>query len=88
MTTPVSALTFPTEFTVKVMGKNTPEFEQAVTNIFKAHYPHLAETAYSKRLSKDGHYIAFSITVEATSKAELDALYQDLTQEPQVLMAL
>ena len=88
MTTPTSALTFPCDFTIKVMGKNNPLFEEAVAFILKTHYPTITDNAFSKRPSKDNNYIAISITVQAISKEQLDALYQQLSDEPSILMAL
>jgi len=40
------------------------------------------------RASKDGHFIAVTVTIEATSKRQLDAIYQDLSNHPLVLVAL
>lgn len=83
-----SALTFPCDFTIKVMGKNDPLFEEIIASILKTHYPAITDSAFSKRPSKDNNYIAISITVLATSKEELDAVYQQLSDEPMILMAL
>lgn len=88
MTTSTSALTFPCDFTIKIMGKNNPLFEETVAFILKTHYPKITDNAFSKRLSKDKNYIAVNITVQASSKEQLDALYQQLSDEPSVLMAL
>ena len=41
-----------------------------------------------KRPSKDGKYLAFTITVNVDSKAALDEIYYDLTASPHVLMAI
>ena len=88
MTTDTSILTFPCDFTVKVMGKYNSLFEETVTRIVKNHFPAITDNAFSKRPSKDNNYLALSITVVATSKEQLDALYQELSSEPLVLMAL
>jgi putative lipoic acid-binding regulatory protein len=83
-----SPLHFPCEFSVKIFGAATEQFEAAVLDIFHQHVPDLHESAIRKRPSKDGKYLAFTITINAQSKAELDEIYQDLTSCPHVLMAL
>lgn len=81
-------LTFPCQFTIKVMGKTDSDFEKNVTQILKKHFPEIKAEQFSQRPSKDNNYLALSITINAESKAQLDALYQDLSAEPSILMAL
>jgi uncharacterized protein len=81
-------LTFPCQFPIKVMGKNNIEFDLLVIEIVRRHIPELHEQAVTTRPSKDANYLAVTVTVQATSKAQLDAIYQDLTNHPHVLMAL
>lgn len=83
-----SVLTFPCDFTVKVMGKNHDDFASLMTSIIKKHIPTLDDSQVIQRPSKDHNYLALSITIHVTDKTMLDALYQDLTNEPRVLMAL
>ena len=83
-----SKLSFPCEFTFKVIGKAEKSFEGEVMQIFRQHFPQLSEGAISLNLSKNGKYLAFSIKVTAQSKAQLDAVYQDLSASPHVLFAL
>ena len=42
----------------------------------------------SMRPSKNGNYIAVTITINATSKAQLDRIYQAMTDHEHVLMSL
>ena len=79
---------FPCDFIVKVMGKHNSDFEEAVSAIINSHFPNTPATNFSKRTSKDANYLALTITVHANNKPELDALYQDLTKAPEVVMAL
>ncbi len=84
-----SILEFPCAFTIKAVGKATPEFENAVLQIVKQHASDLLnENSVRQRYSRDKNYLALSITIQAKSKAQLDAIYQDLTKEPLVTMAL
>ncbi len=81
-------LEFPCQFPIKVMGKSNLEFDLLVIEIVRRHVPDLHELAVKTRASKDANYLAVTVTIKATSKAQLDAIYQDLTSHPQVLMAL
>jgi putative lipoic acid-binding regulatory protein len=81
-------LEFPCRFPIKAMGKTNLELDLLVIEIARRHAPGINEDAVTTRLSKDGNYISVTIVVEATSKQQLDAIYQDLTDHPHILMAL
>lgn len=83
-----SAISFPCDFLIKVMGKRSPNFKAVVLQIVQTEFPTLNEQIFSERPSKDGTYIALSFTVPASDKAQLDRLYEKLTQAPEVIMAL
>lgn len=83
-----SLLTFPCQFPIKAMGKSDLEFDLLVVEIVKRHAINLNEDAVKCRPSKDGHYLAVTVMIEATSRQQLDAIYQDLSNHPHVLMAL
>lgn len=85
---PKTNLTFPRDFTIKVMGKTDSDFKEKVTAIIKKHFPNIKDEQISQRPSKDNNYLALSININAESKEQLDALYQDLSAEPSILMAL
>ncbi|CAG7857568.1 hypothetical protein MCAMS1_02442 [biofilm metagenome] len=81
-------LKFPCQFPIKVMGRSDLEFDLLVIDIIRRHAPDIQEQAVTSRPSKDGNYLAVTVVVQATSKQQLDAIYQDLTSNPQVLMTL
>ncbi|MEQ1528967.1 MAG: DUF493 domain-containing protein [Methylococcales bacterium] len=81
-------LEFPCQFPIKAMGKNDVELDIIVIEIVRRHVPDIKEGALMSRPSKAGNYIAITITIDATSKQQLDAIYQDLSSHPHVLMAL
>jgi putative lipoic acid-binding regulatory protein len=81
-------LKFPCQFPIKAMGRTDLELDLLVVEIVRRHVDSLSEGAVSTRPSKDGKYISITVIVEATSKQQLDAIYQDLTGHPHVLMAL
>lgn len=79
---------FPTEYPLKVAGKNTPTFEQTVVEIVRRHVPDFDHATITARESTGGKYLAVSVSFTAQSKAQLDALYQDLTDHVDVVWAL
>ncbi len=81
-------LEFPCEFSIKAMGVATPEFDALVAEIVRQHAPDLGEGAIRTRPSSGGKYLAVTVTINATSKEQLDAIYQALTDHKLVLMSL
>lgn len=81
-------LEFPCQFPIKAMGKSSAQFDLTVVEIVRRHVDDLNEGAVSSRPSKGGKYTSVTVVIEATSRAQLDAIYQDLTDHPEVLMAL
>jgi putative lipoic acid-binding regulatory protein len=83
-----SLLKFPCQFAIKAMGKSSAELDIVVVEIVRCHIVDIKEGAVTTRPSKDGNYTAVTILIEATSKQQLDAIYQDLSDHPEILMAL
>jgi putative lipoic acid-binding regulatory protein len=81
-------LEFPCRFPVKAMGRNGDAFEEVVKEIIFRHAElHLGEEV-RVRPSAQGNFLSVTVTIEATSRAQLDRIYQDLTDCEQILMAL
>ena len=83
-----SLLTFPCEFPIKIMGRASENFEADVVAIVRKHAPDLSETAITNRPSGKGNYIAITVTVNATSKEQLDNIYLELNDHKSVVMTL
>ena len=83
-----NALQFPCRFPIKAMGMSSIELDIHVVEIIRRHVDDLHEGAVTSRPSKGGKYTSVTVTITATSKQQLDAIYQDLTDSPLVLMAL
>lgn len=81
-------LEFPCDFPIKAMGLACDEFEIAVIEIINRHVEYLAEDALKMKPSKTGKYTAITITITASSKQQLDAIYIDLTACEHVSIAL
>ena len=81
-------LEFPCRFAIKAMGLATPEFDATVVEIVRRHAPDLGEGAVQVRPSSGGKYLAVTVTIEARSRDQLDAIYRELTAHKQILMSL
>lgn len=83
-----SALTFPCEFPIKVMGPTADGFAQAIVQVVQRHSPGFDAATMEMRASSGGKYLALTCTIEATSRAQLDDLYRDLSSHPMVRVVL
>jgi len=83
-----TAFEFPCQFPIKAMGKNNPNFDAIVVGIVRQHVDDLKESAIKSKLSKGDKFISVTVMIEATSKQQLDAIYQGLTDHPDVIMSL
>lgn len=83
-----SPLQFPCEFPIKAMGKSNCDLEAVVTDIVRKHAPDLEEDAVYSRTSAQGNYTSVTVVVNATSREQLDAIYQDLVDSKTVIIAL
>ncbi len=81
-----SLLEFPCDFPIKVFGYSQEGLATLVLSLVRNHVPGLAEDAVSSRLSGGGKYIAVTVNVIAQSQAQLDAIYQELTACPAIIM--
>ena len=60
-----SALQFPCEFPIKVIGNNSETFEIEVLTIIKQYVRNLRENAIRTKPSKNSKYLAITITINA-----------------------
>jgi putative lipoic acid-binding regulatory protein len=81
-------LRFPCDFPIKIMGPATDEFRSLALGIVTRHFGALAASQLEERPSSGGKYLSLTCTVRAESKAQLDAVYGELTSCRQVLVAL
>lgn len=79
---------FPCEFPIKVMGRDNEAFRSLTRAIVERHAGMLAGASITQRSSSRGKFLALTYTIEAQSRAQLDAIYQDLTDSGVVLVAL
>ena len=81
-------LEFPCEFPIKVMGETRDGFAAAIAEVVHRHAPGFDASRVEMRGSSGGKYLSLTCTVTATSKAQLDGLYRELTEHPWVKVVL
>jgi hypothetical protein len=79
---------FPCDFPIKAIGRDNGEFLALVTALIERHTQPLDQNAITTRPGSKGNYLAVTVTITATSKAQLDAIYIDLSGHPDIIMAL
>lgn len=79
---------FPCDFPIKVMGLTQDEFIPEITKIVQTHAPDFEASTLETRFSSKGTYLSITVTIRATSKEQLDALYLALTSHPMVKVVL
>jgi putative lipoic acid-binding regulatory protein len=83
-----SPLEFPCRFPIKVVGRAADDFEAFVVAIVERHAGADAEIVVKSRLSRDENYVAVTCAFLADSRAQVDALYTELSGHERVLMVL
>ena len=83
-----SLIEYPCLFPIKVMGAKVDGFVQALTHVAEQFDPTFDAATIELRPSKAGNYLGVTLTVTATSREQLDALYQALTSHPMVKVVL
>ena len=81
-------LEYPCDFPVKILGHTQAGFAQAVLEVVKRHAPDFDDASLELRTSKRRNYLSVTCVIRATSREQLDALYQELCDHPSVVMAL
>lgn len=83
-----SLLTFPCVFPMKIMGRREDGFAQTVAEIVLKHAPDFHPETMEMRSSSQGRYLSLTVTLNAKSREQLDALYSELSKHPMVAMVL
>ncbi len=83
-----SLIEYPSAFPIKVMGLRADGFVQAMVDIAKRFDPGFDAATVELRSSSAGKYLGLTLTVEATSREQLDELYRTLSTHPMVKVVL
>lgn len=81
-------LEFPCEFSLKVFAAADVNLEEIVVPIVTKNDVDIERIKVSERGSSGGKYISVTVTFIADSQKQLDAIYTEVSANPQILMAL
>ena len=79
---------YPCEFPIKILGHTRAGFAQAILDVINRHAPGFNGATLEMKSSKHGKYLSITCVINATSRVQLDALYQELCDHPMVVMVL
>jgi putative lipoic acid-binding regulatory protein len=83
-----SPLRFPCRFPIKMMGRESATFRRVVVDIVERHAGAIDAGDIAESSSRKGNFVSLTVTITATSRAQLDNIYRDLTASDDVLVAL
>jgi uncharacterized protein len=83
-----SLIEYPSRFPIKIMGANVDGFVNAVVSITRRFDESFDAATVELRPSKGGRYLGVTVTINATSRAQLDELYRTLSSHPMVKVVL
>jgi hypothetical protein len=83
-----SLLEYPCDFPLKILGHTQAGFAQAVLEVVRRHAPDFDGSTIELRASKRRKYLSITCVIRATSRDQLDRLYQELCDHPMVVMVL
>lgn len=81
-------LEFPCSFPIKVMGREDPGFRDFAVALIEKHAGSIDDDAVRCATSRNGRFTSVTVTIDATSQRQLDAIYRDLTGSKRILVAL
>jgi len=70
------------------MGSADDGFPGLVVSIVKRHAPGLDESRIKVRESSGGKWLSVTVTIEATGRDQLDAIYRELSAHERVVWAM
>jgi uncharacterized protein len=83
-----SLIEYPCRFPIKVMGTKADGLVHAITQIAHAFDPAFDASTVELRESKGGNYLGVTVTINATSREQLDEIYRTLSTHPMVKVVL
>ena len=83
-----SLIEYPSAFPIKVMGAHVAGFTEAIVAVAPRFDPGFDPATVESRPSRGGNYLGLTITITATSREQLDALYRALSSHPMVKVVL
>ncbi len=83
-----SLIQYPCRFPIKVMGANTTEFINTMTQVAQGFEPSFNASHIEQRPSRAGNYMGLTLSIEVHNREQLDEVYRALTKHPLVKYVL
>ena len=84
----LALIDYPSRFPLKVFGKPTDDFESTVVDLVRARCPQAEHIEVSRRNSRNGKYLALTLTFTVYTQQQLEEIYRDLYECDLVMMSL
>ena len=88
MMTDAPLVVYPCDFPIKILGHTQTGFAQTILDVVRRHAPDFDGSGMEMRTSRRGKYLSLTCVIRATSREQLDGLYQELCDHPMVVMVL
>jgi uncharacterized protein len=88
MSAETELLAYPCDFPIKILGHTQAGFAQSILAVVRKHAPEFDGAKMEMKTSKRGKYLSLTCVIRATSREQLDGLYQELCDHPMVVMVL
>ena len=79
---------FPCKYPINVLGEAHPDLNQHVVKVMNTQAPTIQESDLSSKNSSQGKWQSITVTIIATGKPQLDAIFADLKTSSRVKMVL
>ncbi len=83
-----SPLQFPTDYPIKVVGRNEPGFRERIDSVMARHVPDLHPHQVAERPSGQGNFISITYSIVAQSREQVVALVGELAASEGVMMVI
>jgi putative lipoic acid-binding regulatory protein len=83
-----SLIEYPSDFPIKVVGITHDAFAETIVAMVIEHDPEFHAGKVEMRPSTQGKYLSLTLTVRATSRAQLDNIYRALSTHEMVKFVL
>ena len=81
-------LSFPCQIGIKAMGRQSQEFADTVRSLVARHVEEEAILEVRVRTSRAGKYLSVTCEVRLEHRGQMEAIYADMFDHPDVLMTL
>ena len=81
-------LEFPCRFPIKMMGRPDGDFRDIALGIIERHAGSIDTADIRSVPSSAGNFVSITVTIDAKSQVQLDAIYRELSANTAVLVAL